>query len=126
MQKMARILFSFTTITLLMHGLLYNAILFVNYEMNKQEITELFCINKDKPELNCNGSCHLMQQLKDREHREAEQINYQDFKIEAITQEEELCLDSFEFKSNSWFRAKTEKLLSAPHLIPSPPPDYCI
>ncbi|KAB1064300.1 hypothetical protein [Salibacter halophilus] len=41
----------------------FNAVLFVNYRMNVDEITELFCENKDKPELNCNGKCHFSQQL---------------------------------------------------------------
>ena len=27
--------------------------------MNQAEITELFCINKEKPRLKCNGKCHL-------------------------------------------------------------------
>jgi hypothetical protein len=26
---------------------------------NQAEITELFCINKEKPRLKCNGKCHL-------------------------------------------------------------------
>jgi hypothetical protein len=41
----------------------YNAVLFVNYRMNVEEITELFCENKDKPELHCNGKCHFSKQL---------------------------------------------------------------
>lgn len=34
------------------------------YEANKNYITENFCINKDKPELNCCGKCHLRKELK--------------------------------------------------------------
>lgn len=33
------------------------------YETNKEVITELFCINKDKPILQCNGKCHLAKQI---------------------------------------------------------------
>lgn len=109
-----------------MHGLLYNAILFVNYEMNKQEITEMFCVNKDKPELNCNGSCHLMQQLKERENREAQQINYQDFKIEAITEHEELCFERFLLNDHTWPFTRASRTINFPHLTPSPPPDYIV
>lgn len=29
------------------------------YQFNKAMIIELFCINKDKVELTCNGKCHL-------------------------------------------------------------------
>lgn len=31
--------------------------------MNVVFITKKFCINKDKPELQCNGKCHLAKQL---------------------------------------------------------------
>lgn len=41
----------------------YNSVIWVNYELNVEEITELFCENTDKPELNCHGSCHLKKQL---------------------------------------------------------------
>lgn len=34
------------------------------YELNVEYITELFCENKDKPELQCNGKCHLAKQMK--------------------------------------------------------------
>ncbi len=35
----------------------------INYFINQSEIIELFCINKDKPQLECNGKCHLATQL---------------------------------------------------------------
>lgn len=35
----------------------------VNYVTNYDYIVENFCINKDKPELKCNGQCYLMKQL---------------------------------------------------------------
>jgi len=33
------------------------------YEINVDYITEVFCINKEKVELACNGKCHLAKQL---------------------------------------------------------------
>lgn len=33
------------------------------YQLNIDYIIETYCINKDKPELQCNGKCHLSQQL---------------------------------------------------------------
>jgi len=33
------------------------------YEVNKQVITEKYCVNKDKVQLHCNGKCHLKKQL---------------------------------------------------------------
>ncbi|TBV26068.1 hypothetical protein DMZ43_09185 [Meridianimaribacter sp. CL38] len=33
------------------------------YELNIDYIIETYCINKDKPELECNGKCHLATQI---------------------------------------------------------------
>ena len=33
------------------------------HEINLDYIIENFCINKEKPELKCNGKCHLAKQL---------------------------------------------------------------
>lgn len=35
----------------------------INYLLNKAEITELFCINKEKPKLQCNGKCYLAKEI---------------------------------------------------------------
>lgn len=34
------------------------------YQLNIDYIIETYCINKEKPELQCNGKCHLAQQLR--------------------------------------------------------------
>ena len=36
----------------------------LDYRVHKERITELFCVNKDKPALHCNGKCHLVKQLR--------------------------------------------------------------
>lgn len=33
------------------------------YVFDYQYISEVLCINKEKPELQCNGKCHLMKEL---------------------------------------------------------------
>ncbi|MGJ8592442.1 MAG: hypothetical protein ACSHXF_07835 [Aquaticitalea sp.] len=33
------------------------------YELNIDTIIQKYCVNKDKPELQCNGKCHLATQL---------------------------------------------------------------
>ena len=42
---------------------LYNICYLAYYEINVDYITEVFCVNKDKVELACNGKCHLAKQL---------------------------------------------------------------
>ncbi|WMI67715.1 hypothetical protein [Mangrovimonas sp. YM274] len=33
------------------------------YELNIDYIIETYCVNKDKPQLQCNGKCHLAKQM---------------------------------------------------------------
>lgn len=40
---------------------------FVEYAINYDYIAKVLCINKDNPELNCNGKCQLMEKLKQQE-----------------------------------------------------------
>ncbi|WP_152559758.1 hypothetical protein [Hymenobacter sp. IS2118] len=39
-------------------------VLVLDYQLNKVRITELYCVNKARPKLHCNGKCYLMQQLR--------------------------------------------------------------
>jgi len=34
------------------------------YQLNIDDIVEKYCVNKDRPSLNCNGKCYLMSQMK--------------------------------------------------------------
>jgi hypothetical protein len=36
---------------------------YVNYYLNKEQIAEEKCINKDKPKLECDGKCYLKSQV---------------------------------------------------------------
>ena len=45
-------------------------LIWANYLLNKKEITNLFCVNKSKPKMNCNGKCHLKKQLKEQDKKE--------------------------------------------------------
>jgi hypothetical protein len=35
----------------------------INYQLNKTEIIQEFCENKDKPELKCEGTCHVKKMM---------------------------------------------------------------
>lgn len=60
---MHRIL-AFFLVTLLLLQTLGQELLVVDYQLNKARITELYCVNKARPMLHCNGKCHLAQQLR--------------------------------------------------------------
>ena len=63
---MHRIL-AFFLVTLLLLQTLGQELLVVDYQLNKARITELYCVNKARPLLHCNGKCHLAQQLRKAE-----------------------------------------------------------
>lgn len=52
-------------LALMLFGQFYNSAVWIKYELNIEEITELFCINKDKPALMCNGKCYVKGELLD-------------------------------------------------------------
>lgn len=45
-------------------------LLVLDYQAHKDFITELFCINKSKPQLQCEGHCYLKKNLKKAEESE--------------------------------------------------------
>src|SRR5690606_3619645 len=58
------------------------------YVINQDYIAEYLCINKDKPEMDCNGKCYLMQKIQ-KENDEKKQnlpaINLKDYPIGFVT-----------------------------------------
>lgn len=48
----------------------------VHYFYKKQQITAEHCINKDKPELHCEGSCYLSKQLEKADHSSTPNLEY--------------------------------------------------
>ena len=53
-----------------------NRIFFVNYELRKDYIIKNYCVNKNRPEMHCDGKCYLAKQLhkvaEDKATKEAE------------------------------------------------------
>lgn len=37
------------------------------YTLNQSYVARVFCVNKDKPKMKCNGKCHLRKQMKQAE-----------------------------------------------------------
>jgi hypothetical protein len=60
---MARLL-AFFLVALMLLQTLGQEVLVVDYQLNKARITELYCVNKARPQLHCNGKCHLAKQLR--------------------------------------------------------------
>ena len=45
-------------------------LLLVDYQANKEYISAFLCINRDKPQLACQGKCQLTKKLKEQEQAE--------------------------------------------------------
>jgi hypothetical protein len=63
----------FISISILFSFLIVNlskSIILVNYEINKEEITAKYCVNKDKPQMHCCGKCLLKKKLAEQEARQ--------------------------------------------------------
>jgi hypothetical protein len=54
---------SLALVTTLIIGAVWQTFTVLHFYMNQEAITETHCVNKDKPELNCNGQCHLQKLL---------------------------------------------------------------
>jgi hypothetical protein len=103
-----------------------SAIIFANYEINKEKITEQFCENKDKPKMCCKGKCHMRKQLNEAEKKENAPANNIKEKIEIQLFSENNSATEFHYsfiliKHNSFYLVSESSthLLSVFH-----PPSY--
>lgn len=54
---------------------------FINYALNKQEIIEKFCENKDQPALHCEGKCHLEKEVQKKAATEENQDEFSKMEV---------------------------------------------
>lgn len=47
----------------------FKIVLYLDYQVNKESITQKYCENKAKPEMKCHGKCHLKKLLKEDDKR---------------------------------------------------------
>ncbi len=51
-----------------------NISVWIDFLANNEYIKEVLCINKKKPKLSCNGKCYLMQQLKEQQSEQEQEL----------------------------------------------------
>lgn len=107
MKNLAYKTFAFCMISLFVSNTLIKAGLFINYQINKAEITRKYCENKAKPMLHCNGKCYLAKQLA-KEQAKEEQSNKIDFGKSKIETSE------FTLDQQSFFETFTVDLANQP------------
>ena len=57
--KIGSIILSFILSTLILFSSLRVSLTYAHYKLDPIGFIEKLCVNKDKPELQCNGKCHL-------------------------------------------------------------------
>lgn len=50
-------------------------IVVADYQINKEYVANVLCVNKSKPKMHCNGKCHLKKELKKAEQKENSPVN---------------------------------------------------
>ena len=92
-------------------------VVYSGYKMNKEYITSVFCINKEHPELHCDGQCFLAKKLKDLDgknkqvHENLKRVAEAEPKFQTIAINHQI--PSFIIKSESGYLEKPVKDLSA-------------
>lgn len=74
------------------------------YELNIDYIIETYCVNKEKPELQCNGKCHLANQLSNDSSDTSDKSSYLSSLFEMFVP---VYFYKHNFDFNAFFKYKT-------------------
>ena len=120
-----------TAILLLVLGTFHfgkNVVLLANYAIDYEYISEVLCINKDKPKSKCNGKCHLAKQLKKADPVQSEQSNSalvsQVEFLFYFMNSEDTDNDTVLEKNRSRFNEFDQNTLDYYAEVPVPPPSF--
>lgn len=124
-------IFSISTLVALVFSWMANSFIYIHFKVNQDEITEEHCINKDKPELNCDGKCYLKEQLNNtRETADQPQSpstpRFLEFECDTFISSEMKDLKSTDEEVRHSKIYFSKKLISDPHLrgIDHPPKGF--
>lgn len=101
------------------------AFVFVDYQMNYELFSQVLCENKDKPELQCNGKCHMMKEMAKTTDDSSEAGNTVEvvrLHLVEILQDINEILYPVETKGKNVYLATNEKAESLGFTPPTPPP----
>ena len=111
------------TVSIIAQGMI-NLALCAYYEINKKQIADKLCINKNNPKMHCNGRCYLGRQLKkaeDNEKRQNQSLREKDEVISLYTPTTNTSyIPSFSF--HSYMGHYIDRQFATPHIVPDQPP----
>lgn len=113
-----KFIFSILFSTLILYNSLRVSITYIYYNVDTVGFIEALCENKDKPELECNGKCHLKKITKTNTEEKNAPINLIDFKdilvYNQIVAENNFSKNSFQTKPTfQYANLYTFKLVAA-------------
>jgi hypothetical protein len=81
-----RFFYTFLFVSLILSKIAYSIFWQVNFYLNQKDIAAIECVNKNRPEMHCNGKCYLAKQLKKADaelesQKEKQQGSYSNLKI---------------------------------------------
>lgn len=59
---------------LILLGMMKTTILYTLYDYNRATFIEMFCLNKDRPQFNCDGKCKLAEMQKEENEKRAHDL----------------------------------------------------
>lgn len=75
MFKVVNHIVCFVLVSVFLLQSLSKTIVVADYQINKEYIAKVLCVNKSKPKMHCNGKCHLKKELKKAEKKEQSPAN---------------------------------------------------
>ncbi|WP_313190074.1 hypothetical protein [Sphingobacterium sp.] len=101
------------------------AIIVMHFKLNQEKIEKAYCENKNKPEMQCHGLCHLKKQLEDQENSETATLkNYPRVDM-LVASDFEFILSNSDSEYNEVITAYQEVYYKEPSReIFIPPPIY--
>ena len=72
---MLKKLYAISFIFIFLVGMIQPALPLIEYYIFQANIIDLFCVNKDKPEMNCDGVCYLKGQIEKKQISEKSNTN---------------------------------------------------
>ena len=77
-----------------------NTVLYAVYEYDRSFFIEAFCVNKDRPQMKCNGHCKLAQMQQEKERQKADDVLKQlpseityFFPVKTLSASNDLCTE---------------------------------
>lgn len=128
-QNMFKRVLSIFILVMLMLTNFSRLFIYASFELNQKYIASTLCVNRDKPEKNCNGKCYLTKKIQQAEEKERKQEQdgqkksfQESFFVKSLMSD---SVVSFELQKD-YYPLPVDDLLTGNSEILHPPPSISI